>query len=668
MTEGSKAHMVWSRDIFTSSPICEETQETLEIEARRIFLGQLPENWRPDRPSGRHSEWSTLDAPPEPSVGPPEMLLLDDENESVVEEKDEPLFCERMFVQTREFTTRVGRPWDIRAVYEGGCSTKLDKRWKEYLVVARRRPKGQVKLYLYTSKFDPKMRRRVQRRITHGLEFKFTVTPAYGISIYQPLDVSIALWNRGSTKRPLVYIFISKSIWTTTQFVRLILESQGMNIGGPTTVHVGKELVVRIPSTMPDHSVIQESERRRSILDPLVSKLARTTWESVEALNPFPEKPKRLALAFGRPGVAYWLLDSHFPVVDDYLLLSFGLQLSLIPLSHPDPHEPWAIEGFFFPLASFGLKKRSTLRYAYSQEHLLFTCDASNAVPPSGIGESLEKKINPLEWTDSTAVVNEWSRNLRLIRDSDGVIDLTKVSGITEEDQTVIALEFGQTRLRFEFLSSPVRNLWSVRLRDIVDFWKDVRQRQTNRLVSIALKGGFPTAEDIPYSSAARVIAYSSFIYMKKHKFASFRHYLAILTADAHMLFYQRAEVRRFRQTTRGVVASSPYWELTECFDLGQSYVFTGLTAMNLLLDRDRQFNSQNPGVRSLPRSYADGWRSDDTEVDRCFILTVNKKSVFWKFGMRSHTRVLLARSQAERNAWVRSLRQVMSRRADNAD
>lgn len=655
----AKAHVINSHS--------EHTQSTLEIERRRLLLGEVPDNWRQTYSPSRHCAWlprysqKKSQAEPQETQKPLDMLITNEDGASVVQHNDdEPLFCERMLVQTREFASRVDRPGDVRAVYEGGSPTRLDKRWKEYLVLIRARPSGGVRLYLYEYKGEAKMQRRLQRKWTHSLEYKISFDENHAFSIYHPLDFSIAVWNRGSHKSPTVYVFVASSIWSVARFIRTLLIAQGRPIGGPTTVHVGKDLAVRIPNSTPKPVTLATLGEAKTISHPVLS-LKKLIWQSVEHLVPFDQRPGRHALTFGFPGLIYWVIDSVLPVVDDYLLRDLGLQLSLLPAPEPSLDEPWPVEGFVVFLATFGLK-RDCPRYIYSHEHLLFYCDASKASPPPQLThESIETRINPFTWSDNISIINEWHRNLELIRRSNGVIDLTMIINIVSEEDTILALEFENTRFRLGFPTMSIRDLWSLRLRDLLDFWKDIRQKRTDDLLSKALNGEFPSTENIPYSSSERSVSFSGFVYMKGHKFSSFRHYLAILTVDAHILFYQRSDARRLRRSKQGIVSSSPFWELADTFELAHGYVFTGLTTSDILMDRDRNFDSQNPGVRSLPRVYADGWRSEDTELDRCFVLISKRKPSMFK--TNDHIRVLLARSQLERNAWVRTIRQVMSRK-----
>ncbi|AET38989.1 Spo71p Ecym_3511 [Eremothecium cymbalariae DBVPG len=69
-----------------------------------------------------------------------------------------------------------------------------------------------------------------------------------------------------------------------------------------------------------------------------------------------------------------------------------------------------------------------------------------------------------------------------------------------------------------------------------------------------------------------------------------------------------------------------------------ECYIYSGNITSQDLLRRDREFNSMNPGNKSLPRVYLDGWKSLEDEPHRCFTLWFGSKGAIVNYKLAKKT------------------------------
>lgn len=217
----------------------------------------------------------------------------------------------------------------------------------------------------------------------------------------------------------------------------------------------------------------------------------------------------------------------------------------------------------------------------------------------------------------------------------------------------IVMASSGRT-IVFQAFNAHTRDIWVQRLSELARYWKrrlfedtarinEVRQTNLQKLNIRSEEDGMDTfiGEATPKwqttfnsvadvnlfpavgSSWSRSITMQGILFQKSKKHASFRQYHVVL-CNGQLILYNL-----FDRTPSGKVKASANHTWYQTIDLSKSscYVYSGpITEGDLLQGRDKSFDAQNPGSHFIPRVYADGWKSNEDEGYRCFVLWFGKK------------------------------------------
>lgn len=164
------------------------------------------------------------------------------------------------------------------------------------------------------------------------------------------------------------------------------------------------------------------------------------------------------------------------------------------------------------------------------------------------------------------------------------------------------------------------------------------------------------------------------YLFQKSKKHANFNWCYAILVPGYILLFhtYKRSKLsgKRKKQAIFQHYLTIP---------IGNCYVYSGISTEIDLLDRKEDLDPTHPGRHSLPRVYADGWKSSEEEHMLCFTLWIgNKRKLRGKLipdkekpetiknpgiakmvtllGLTGKSFVFMARSRQEQASWTQSI------------
>ncbi|KAJ5538724.1 hypothetical protein N7494_008203 [Penicillium frequentans] len=330
----------------------------------------------------------------------------------------------------------------------------------------------------------------------------------------------------------------------------------------------------------------------------------------------------------------------------------------------------------------------------------------------------------------------QWQRKVHNISHADGYIDLCKVRevrrmqwGSSPADPNIEegpAVDFhpegdssrqddGSTKqfdddrtfeltlendlvIRLQAYDPDTRDEWVKRLDALVKYWRArhaddaaeliaVRQRNLKLLEideelesivgQFAEKWEVKKAEASPHLhnmcalSGCRTIKMSGQLYRKPRRHTTFSRCHAVLS-DGKLLIF-RSTLRKFN----GVQIPHIHQEHETTIDLQDCYIYSGLITENDLLYANQTFDSNNPGLRALPRVYpvSDSFTSRDGDTAITFVIWQPlKKNLFRAqehtmqgtakrslrhvstLGKHGRTIVFKARSRVEKDRWVMSI------------
>lgn len=382
--------------------------------------------------------------------------------------------------------------------------------------------------------------------------------------------------------------------------------------------------------------------------------------------------------------------------------------------------EPAPVEGFCTRHSKWSGRKRrqqlANVTYLHSHGHILAFSSPSFARPPvplinGKVAEPSQEIFDnlPLIWENAPYALDvsgniDWilkcrslkefdahdayaqferKRRATLLAEADGLLDMTTID-------TAIAHEKSATGFSLVFISGKavdftvgnceVRDTWVKQLNELVTYWKlrketdSLRQRSYYRYNMTRLAAeqdeGMVRGEDKSQLDAAMADAFTfstsqlirnrsmihcDFLYMKNHKYTSFRKYFAVLTITHLVLF----EVKLDR-TQRFSSKQQIYYRFSQSIPMKNAYFYTGVLARDHLMDRDRYFDLSNPGVKALPRAFANGWTSQDTEIDRCLVVWSSAVRLSPKDTEHKQATVFLADSRYRRDRWATAIHHVL--------
>lgn len=665
------------------------------------------------------------------------------------------LYQGKFLVQERR--VRDGRT--VESEVHAPLATQLITRWKEYAVLAQKtgdlmRP---LVLYFYDCQDHAKLSRKSQRRWTRSLAFKVAVDHSYRVTIFSPLDFSIALWRpklpkskrsshkyfqtEASNKKddsedhhpfgPFSFLLIhAQSLMDILHLAYLLTSATS---GTPWT-H-GTELVnVTMPS--PDINLqvsyrqgsegIEEELRQlhiqnrelisyEDLLAPIVSQsniiqtISQSIWNAVKnlprriAISPEDESNKfALACTFnGFDHRPLWLTRLASTSCSIPWIFWFLRSYASISLVQPRPkcnentcmNEPPALEGYCsnmfttkivsgssYSKPAFSTKRNYSL-YLFTADSYLLCTTNQYAEPPilAANQDNVEKVAEPYP-LDSDGQHIEWIRKSTCLHEIDyhdavACAELRRRKRLNANARVLIDLvyltsfqsnEKGDVEMRgicdhatiVSFGSKEVANCWAKRLQEVSLYWRNSQKaRNTKRAAGLM--------SDLSISSMLqnRSIVYSGTLFMKQHRFTSFKAYQVLLTTDFLLVFKIDQTKRPPAQPAENLPAGSFMHRHYKNIDLHDTYVYTGQVAIHALLNDDNFTDPSNPGVRSLPRAYEDGRISQDSELDRCFVLWHVRKSRLPIVNSAGDGQYIafLAQEKVERDKWTTAIRYVQT-------
>lgn len=132
--------------------------------------------------------------------------------------------------------------------------------------------------------------------------------------------------------------------------------------------------------------------------------------------------------------------------------------------------------------------------------------------------------------------------------------------------------------------------------------------------------------------SMIRPISHYGVLYQKPRKYSIFRKYFVILVPGFIVLY---SCTNRLNSKSRNYCLDYKYYMT---ISLQGCYIYSGSVVSLDLLERNKKFNTLDPGHHLLPRIYNDGWRSIEDETSRCFVLWIGEKKHVpnYKAGLKS--------------------------------
>lgn len=328
------------------------------------------------------------------------------------------------------------------------------------------------------------------------------------------------------------------------------------------------------------------------------------------------------------------------------------------------------------------------------------------------------------------AALYEMERRVSILGTSEGFLDLCEIVSINTvtdgganndlplfaspplkfDTEGMFELTMSTGRIiRLQAYNKTTRDVWIKRLEELSTYWKrrvfedvarmhEVRQMNLERLNFDREEDGVdPFLLDAPKwettsnsvadanmfpgggNALSRSITLNGTLYQKPKKHASFRKYHVVLCQGQLLLFSV------YDRTVSGKIKERVDHRRYKSIDLSDSscYVYSGpITEADMLKGRDKSFDAQNPGSHFIPRVYADGWKSNEDEGFRCFVLWFGKKRPIKnhakksqklklrlanRLGVSGTSMVFLTRSRQERDLWVLALNQEIERVAEGA-
>lgn len=250
-----------------------------------------------------------------------------------------------------------------------------------------------------------------------------------------------------------------------------------------------------------------------------------------------------------------------------------------------------------------------------------------------------------------------------------------------------------------------IRDEWIKRLNELVIYWRAKASDKLNRKVAIrrqnqqvlkineygdsnilqewdtikhAQTNADPYLQNIGGLAMSNLVLMSGILYQKNKKHSNFNQYFVVLCPGFLLLFSLFTRV-----SPTGAWRKASYYKHYLTIPISDCYIYSGFATSLDLLDRQKEFDSMNPGHHSLPRLYTDGWKSSEEEPLRCFTLWFGKKrslsgrdkstedeflfenskndmpknpgliNMIRKLGVTGKSVVFMARSRQEREFWV---------------
>ncbi|KAL4749910.1 hypothetical protein BDW72DRAFT_194376 [Aspergillus terricola var. indicus] len=321
-------------------------------------------------------------------------------------EAGEVIKAEKMLIRVEE-TAQDELPEDYSEFDSLRMETRVQDNWREFLVVCRSTSDKEAPfaLQMYKTRVIPKIQEQGKVSPYHEIALG---RKSSKVNLYSALDKTIAVWNK-SKRGTTIYILRPKSTARAVEWYTFIAYTIGRHRAsslGITVPDLAVSLVFKNPfrqlgfANSTGHEGPEEITKQTSAYDLIIQGCLtmlenRPEWSAVMKQWASTEK---LGLAWKRYDRLEWIYGAN----EKDMYGSVGMQgtheLELRPKQHYDTsvgygakkkEEPAPVEGFLIRLTSqTGAHQRmnrmfSKRLYFFSQDHYLFFCKPSQALPPT---------------------------------------------------------------------------------------------------------------------------------------------------------------------------------------------------------------------------------------------------------------------------------------------
>ncbi|KAL2855285.1 Pleckstrin homology domain-containing protein [Aspergillus pseudoustus] len=319
--------------------------------------------------------------------------------------------AERMLVRVEE-TIQDDLPEDYSEYDSLRMETRVQDSWREFLVVCRSTADKDAPftLQMYKTRVIPKIQEPT-RKVTPYHEIAVG-RRAVRTNLYSTLDKTIAIWHR-SKRGTSIYILRPKSTTRAVEWYTFLSHISGRHRASSLAINVpdlAVSLVFNNPFRQLEAAESQQNDGTSAIPNTVTAdqsaclsiiqgcmKMLGNHPEWSEVLKQWSNSEK-MGLAWKRYDRLEWVYGSNEEEMYGSLAMEGTHELELRPKQHYDTsvgigadkqEEPMPIEGFLIRLTSQkGVHQRmnrmfSKRLYFFSQDHYLFFCQPSQALPPA---------------------------------------------------------------------------------------------------------------------------------------------------------------------------------------------------------------------------------------------------------------------------------------------
>ncbi|KAL4907923.1 hypothetical protein BDW74DRAFT_166510 [Aspergillus multicolor] len=321
-------------------------------------------------------------------------------------EAGEVIKAEKMLVRVEE-TVQDELPEDYSEFDSLRMETRVQDNWREFLVVCRSTSDkvAPFMLQMYKTRVVPKIQEQGKASPHHEIALG---RKSSKVNLYSALDKTIAVWNK-SKHGTTIYILRPKSSARAVEWYAFIAYTMGRRRASSLGINV-PDLAVSLEFSNPFRPLGTSSNTEQEGAD--ASSKQVSAYQSIvqgclKMLENHPEwsvvmkewaKTEKIGLAWKRYDRLEWIHGAN----EEEMYGSVGMQgtheLELRPKQHYDTsvgygadkkEEPLPVEGFLIRLTSQkGAHQRmnrmfSKRLYFFCQDHYLFFCKPSQALPPT---------------------------------------------------------------------------------------------------------------------------------------------------------------------------------------------------------------------------------------------------------------------------------------------
>ncbi|ODV87327.1 hypothetical protein CANARDRAFT_174393 [[Candida] arabinofermentans NRRL YB-2248] len=221
------------------------------------------------------------------------------------------------------------------------------------------------------------------------------------------------------------------------------------------------------------------------------------------------------------------------------------------------------------------------------------------------------------------------------------------------------------TITRFQACSRFIRDEWVGRLQLLVEYWKMKKREEMLRLLDLRdtnmnvttvsddfFESGMvtddyankwetsqaqsdPQVYNISSWTIDKAVIMSGLMYQKRKKHKSFVKFFVVL-CPGFLILYELCE----RKKSSGIVRPTAYYRHYTSISLSNCYVYSNPSSDSDLITKDRTFNPMHPGSHSVPRIYADGWKSSEGQSSRYFTVWFGSKKLMLRNARRNKSKL----------------------------